>query len=159
MAIETERRFLLDGEGWRLQAAEPTLIRQGYLSLDRERVVRVRVVDGTRGWITVKGIRRHHRRHEFEYEIPVDQAVFMLDGLCLKPLIVKRRFRIENEPVGDWIVDEFCEANKGLVIAEIEYAEGEQVTCPPWVGREISTDDKYANSSLVDRPFAEWAEQ
>ena len=87
MGEEIERKFLVSGEAWR-QTAEGTRYRQGFLSTEPERTVRVRVA-GPRGSITVKGKNVGARRAEFEYEIPVADAERMLDTLCKRPLIEK----------------------------------------------------------------------
>ena len=44
MGRETERKFLVNGEGWRAQADEGQTIRQAYLAIDDDRQVRVRIV-------------------------------------------------------------------------------------------------------------------
>lgn len=43
MPIEIERRFLIGNDNWRQYADEPLLLRQGYLSVEKERTVRVRI--------------------------------------------------------------------------------------------------------------------
>ena len=42
MGVEIERKFLVTGDEWR-ETAEPMRYRQGFLSTDPERTVRVRV--------------------------------------------------------------------------------------------------------------------
>jgi len=80
----------------------------------------------------------------------------MLDALCIRPLIEKTRFRIGYEGLV-WEVDEFAGENAGLVIAEVELErEDQEVALPPWVGKEVSADDRYSNSSLAERPFSTW---
>ena len=54
MAVEIERKFLVDGE-FRHIAESSVRVVQGYLSSLPERTVRVRVY-GDRGVITIKGI-------------------------------------------------------------------------------------------------------
>lgn len=54
MPIEIERRFLIGNDNWRQYADEPLLLRQGYLSVEKERTVRVRIA-GKRAWLTLKG--------------------------------------------------------------------------------------------------------
>ena len=57
MGVEIERKFLLQGDAWRelaRQSGSTTLLRQGYLSDARERVVRVRI-DGEQAFLTIKG--------------------------------------------------------------------------------------------------------
>ena len=48
--------------------------RQGYLVDEKNRVVRIRTI-GDLGLITIKGEYSGYSRPEFEYEIPVDDAV------------------------------------------------------------------------------------
>ena len=59
MGREIERKFLVKQEGWRVNA-ERARYRQGYLSLDEARTVRVRTVSGAatgqeQGYLTIKG--------------------------------------------------------------------------------------------------------
>jgi adenylate cyclase len=154
MGLEIEKKFLVTGTAWKALAAG-VLTRQGYLSSDAERTVRVRIA-GDQGFLTVKGKSRGLTRAEFEYAIPVEDAAAMLDGLCEKPLIEKTRYRV---PFGShtWEVDEFHGANAGLVVAEVELASAdEEPALPPWVGREVSRDARYFNANLVKRPFTTW---
>jgi len=154
MAREIERKFLVTGDAWRGQGPG-TRYRQGYLSTDAERTVRVRTAGGT-GFITVKGLTEGTARPEYEYEIPLADADELLDHLCLRPLVEKTRYRI---PAGDvvWEVDEFDGANRGLVVAEVELRTEDQVVpLPDWIGAEVSGDPRYYNANLVARPFSTW---
>ena len=55
------------------------------------------------------------------------------------------------------MVDEFLGSNAGLVLAEIELRSvAEPVPLPPWVGPEITGDERFANSSLYQRPYGSW---
>jgi CYTH domain-containing protein len=155
MPQEIERKFLVASDAWRSGAAGKRY-RQGYLSTDPARTVRVRVA-GDAGFLTVKGSSTGAARAEYEYPIPVAHAEEMLDALCLRPLVEKTRYRI---PFGGltWEVDEFAGDNAGLVVAEVEIeAENQAVALPPWVGREVTGDGRYANASLVARPYCTWA--
>jgi adenylate cyclase len=154
VAEEIERKFLVSGEAWR-ETAEGTRYRQGFLSTEPERTVRVRVA-GPRGSITVKGKNVGARRAEFEYEIPVADAERMLDTLCQRPLIEKIRYTL---PVGPhtWEIDVFEGSNAGLVVAEIELSsEDEAFEKPEWVGDEVTEDPRYFNSNLVANPYGTW---
>lgn len=53
MGQEIERKYLLKDDSWRLGAAG-VLYRQGYLSTEVERNVRVRTI-GERAFLTIKG--------------------------------------------------------------------------------------------------------
>ena len=77
MPQEIERKFLVVDDSWREQATG-TAFRQGFLSTQKERVVRIRVA-GNKGFVTIKGISKGVTRTEFEYEIPLDDAEIMLD--------------------------------------------------------------------------------
>lgn len=154
MGVEIERKFLLRGDGWK-SLGEPVFFRQGYLSSHKERVVRVRI-EGERAVMTIKGANKGATRGEWEYEIPVADAVELLDGLCEQPLIEKYRRRIPF--AGNvWEVDEFLGANAGLVVAEIELqSEDQQFDKPEWVAEEVTADLRYLNSNLIKQPFSTW---
>lgn len=154
MAIEIERKFLVTGDAWK-RAAAGILYRQGYLSTDKARTVRVRIA-GARAFMTVKGLAAGIVRPEFEYEIPLADAAAMLDALCLKPLIEKRRYTLECKGLC-WEVDEFLGENQGLVVAEVELDSADQaIDLPEWVGKEVTDDARYFNSSLIAHPFCQW---
>jgi adenylate cyclase len=154
MGIEIEKKFLVTGEDWKKLVAG-TIYRQGYLTSGRRCTVRVRIA-GEKGYLTVKGPSVGAVRKEYEYEIPFAEAGEMLENLCGKPLIEKRRYRI---PIADhvWEVDEFFGENEGLVIAEIELKkEDEDFVKPRWAGMEVTGDSRYYNASLVTHPFTKW---
>ncbi len=153
MAREIERKFLVTDDGWR-GLAPAVDYRQGYLPATGA-TVRVRIA-GEQGFLTIKGPTQGIGRAEFEYPIPVADARELLDTLCSRPQIEKRRHKI---PVGRhvWEVDEFLGENAGLVVAEIEVSdESEPFEKPSWVGEEVSHDRRYANSSLAERPYKTW---
>lgn len=154
MGQEIERKFLLCNDSWR-SGASGILFRQGYLSTDRERTVRVRL-EGECGVLTIKGLSSGISRAEFEYPIPAAEAALLLDTLCLQPLIEKTRYRVEH--AGHiWEIDEFAGDNAGLVLAEVELTSEEDVVeIPPWAGAEVSSDPRYFNANLVRHPFRCW---
>lgn len=155
MGREIERKFLVSGGGWR--SGEGVPFRQGYLSTDPHRSVRLRVAGG-KAWITVKGITEGAARDEYEYEVPPADAVEMIDRLCLRPVIRKTRYPVAYGG-RKWTVDVFEGENKGLVLAEVELeSEDENVKLPPWAGEEVTGDGRYANAALVSRPYGTWEE-
>lgn len=154
MGVEIERKFLVQGDAWKT-LGEPVFFRQGYLSSQKERTVRVRI-EGDRAVITIKGKSVGAVRGEWEYPIPVQDAAELLDGLCEQPLIEKYRRKITNG-AHVWEVDEFLGANAGLVVAEIELgAEDEAFDQPEWVADEVTDDARYYNSNLIRHPFSNW---
>ncbi len=153
MASEIERKFLVTDETWR-QDAVGTPYAQGYLSLDPQRIVRIRRA-GEKAFLTIKGLTIGVTRAEFEYPIPLPDAEAMF-ALCLGPLIEKTRY-IVPWAGNRWEVDEFHGDNAGLIIAELELAsEDESFEKPPWLGLEVSDDLRYGNSRLVEHPFRSW---
>ncbi len=154
MGVEIERKFLVNGEGWRA-LGEPVLLRQGYLSSNPGRVVRVRI-EGAQATLTIKSRNVGVARGEWEYPLPLPEAQELLDRVCEQPLIEKTRSRIAHAGMV-WEVDEFLGANAGLVVAEIELASEDQAFAKPdWIGAEVSADLRYHNSNLIKHPYSRW---
>lgn len=154
MAEEIERKFLVNSQVFKTMG-EKHHIHQGFLSTEKERVVRIRLMD-EHAWITVKGKSQGAARAEFEYEIPPSDAQLILENICLKPTIEKYRYKIYYEG-HTWEVDEFLGENEGLVVAEIELEEaGQAFTKPDWIGEEVTDDPRYYNASLVRNPYKMW---
>lgn len=157
MPVEIERKFLVAGDGWR-GLAPGRHYRQGYLSTEAARTVRVRAV-GDSGYLTIKGATVNATRVEYEYRIPVEDAHAMLEGLCERPLIEKTRYRIEHRGLV-WEVDEFAGENAGLLLAEVELeSEDQDIALPEWIGEEVTGDPRYYNANLIANPFSQWPEQ
>ena len=154
MPKEIERKFLLKNDAWR-QGASGTRYRQGYLSTEKQRTVRIRTV-GEQGYLTIKGESVGAARSEYEYSIPFDHANEMLDQLCLRPIIEKTRYKI---PLGGltWEVDEFEGENAGLIVAEVELENEDQAPqMPQWIGEEVTDDPRYYNANLIANPYSRW---
>ncbi|MDA9792004.1 CYTH domain-containing protein [Schleiferiaceae bacterium] len=155
MAKEIERKFLVAHQAWRESVNTIHVFKQGYLSYDSERTVRVRATEVT-GYLTIKGITEGLTRDEFEYEIPLADALALLQ-LCERPAIEKKRYIVPNG-AHYWEVDVFEGVNEGLVVAEIELgSEDEAFEKPSWLGNEVSGDRKYSNSALSLHPFKNWS--
>lgn len=154
MPKEIERKFLTTSDHWKDNVARTITIKQGYLNADPQRTVRVRIA-GEKGYLTIKGLPVGITRPEFEYEIPAEEALSLIK-LCEQPVIEKTRY-IVVEYGKTWEVDVFAGANEGLIVAELELdEESEEFILPAWAGREVSTDSRYFNSSLIMFPFKEW---
>ena len=152
MAMEIERRFLVSGDGWR--TAPGRVLKQGFIAVSRERVVRVRI-DGDTAWLTIKAMITHTSRHEFEYAIPMADAQTMLDTLC--PAVMEKLRRQVTVGSHVWEVDEFFGDNAGLVLAEVELAqEDEAFVTPDWLGEEVTQDGRYTNAHLSQHPYGSW---
>lgn len=146
MAKEIERKFLVaDVDAVRSSAFQSVRIRQGYLSADPQRTVRVRVRDD-RGFLTVKGVNHGIERMEWEYEIPVSDALEMLE-ICSGKIIDKTRHLVAYYG-HTWEVDEFRQPVE-MWLAEVEMSTpDEPVVLPPWIGVEVTGNPQYYNSNL-----------
>ncbi|HAN00796.1 MAG TPA: adenylate cyclase [Marinilabiliales bacterium] len=154
-AFEIERKFLVtyDVKPFAIGKIE---IKQGYLSTDPARTVRIRIT-GTDAFITIKGASDETGTTRFEWEspIPMEEARSLLD-LCLPHIIEKTRYIVELEDLV-FEVDEFEGLNQGLVIAEVELTDPQQeIPIPEWLGEEVTNDTRYYNSYLSQHPFSTW---
>ena len=155
MAIEIERKFLVINDDWKRENPSGRLYRQGYFPTGSATVIRIRVSDD-KGWIAIKKRQGNLARREYEYEIPWRDAAEMMEELCRKPLIEKTRYKIFSETV-IWEIDVFAGENQGLVVAEIELRDEDDVFAkPPWLGEEITHDARYLNVNLATLPFCRW---
>lgn len=148
MAKEIERKYLVTGDSFVQMAVSSVHIVQGYLSRRKESVVRVRVADDS-AFLTVKGASSGAVRDEWEYQVPVGDAMQML-SCCDGGVIDKTRYMV---PFGGfvWEVDCFHGSLEGLVVAEIEIPYAECLfELPPFAGKEVTGDSRYYNSALID---------
>lgn len=170
---EIERRFLVTDlraaltwtEEIRLDVAAMHRIEQAYLFANDEIAMRVRKVaasskaEPSRAWLTIKisTERSPLIREEFNHSISVALAEQQIAKCPHR--IVKTRHRIIRLG-GDetWEVDVFEGENEGLLIAEIELREADQlIVVPPWVGAEVTDDPRYSNAALSRHPFKHWS--
>jgi len=153
MGMEIERKYLLINDDWR-PLGVPVRYIQGYLLADSEVTIRVRVNDQN-GYLTIKGRLQGFSRQEYEYIIPLDEALELL-GMCTIPVIDKFRTKVLFEGK-IWEIDEFAGENIGLIVAEIELeSEDETFSIPHWIGEEVTGDIRYYNSYLARNPFKDW---
>ncbi len=155
MGTEIERKFLVANDSWQESASEGVSILQGYITTGPPIAVRVRLA-GDNATINLKKSTVDIARDEFEYPIPSGEAAQLLGHFCVNHIIEKRRFRLEYN--GNlWEIDVFEGSNEGLVVAEIELeTEDQSFELPPWVGKEVSGDPRYLNTSLSIRPYTAW---
>ena len=178
MGTELERRFLIDIENldqminYFDQNSNKVIkdIRQGYLSDNENGVVRIRhsliqkYQDGeynesASAFLTVKGPKVNGSCSEFEYRIPVQDAIEMLKTVPATQIIEKQRtviplahgssnFKLE--------FDEFDGLNEGLIILEVEldnFDDLDPTILPAFVGKEITGNEEYANAVLAKYPY------
>lgn len=154
MAKEIERKFLVKDLSFK-KLSTGVLYKQGYLSIDSNVTVRIRVVED-KAYLTIKGKSTGISQPEYDYEIPLKDANEMLLNLCNKPIIKKYRHTLEHEGFV-WEIDEFLEENEGLIVAEIELeSEDQDFSKPEFIGDEVTYDFRYKNSNLANHPYKTW---
>ncbi len=158
MGLEIEHKFLVCTDAWRQETRGSQMLRQGYLANNSRCSVRVRAVAGA-AWLSVKAMTPGMSRAEYEVAIDPREADEMLDTLCERPLIEKRRHEVARGS-HVWEVDEFLGENAGLIVAELELThEGEPFERPAWLGPEVTHDRRFYNFSLVKLPWRAFAHE
>ena len=148
MSLEIERKFLVKKcVDFDKLAFRKIDICQGYLSVDPDLTVRLRICDDS-AFITVKTRNHGAVRNEWEYPIPVDDARQMLERAHVKT-IVKTRYLLDVDN-HIWEVDIFGGSLHGLIIAEVELRDAkEKLTLPDFVETEVTGNPVYYNSNLI----------
>lgn len=148
MGQEIERKFLVRDDGWQKAAVRGSALRQAYLAANDAVSIRVRIKDDRCATLSVKSRSADLRRDEFEYAIPLEDAVTLMEQRIGK-VIEKTRYEIPADGL-KWEIDVFHGDHSGLVIAEIELDhETQEFEEPCWLGREVTGDERYYNSSLA----------
>lgn len=155
MADEIERKFLVRNKDWRLDVIKQSRIKQGYIAVNNQCAVRVRITD-TEALLSIKSSGLAISRKEYEYLIPVEDALEMMERFCPRHYVQKTRHYVRCQHKV-WEVDVFEGLNQGLVVAEIELeSESEAIALPDWVGQEVSGEARYLNNNLAVEPFQAW---
>ncbi len=154
MALEIERRFLIQNDSWKEFITKKVFIEQGYLSKSLDDwIIRIRFT-GKDFRIALKKHIKSFTNFEFEYSIPRKDGETIMSNLS--NTIQKERFYLEVEKKS-WIIDCFKEKNYPLEIAEIEISrEEEDLILPSFISKEITGMTHYSNFSLSKKPFSEW---
>ncbi|MDX1730951.1 MAG: CYTH domain-containing protein [Aurantimonas coralicida] len=157
MGQEIERKFLVAHDGWRRLATGSAQLEQFYLFSREGASVRVRIRNGRAARLTIKTGSAGLSRGEFEYDIPLQDAVELRESRVGK-LVEKTRHIVPL--AGGWQVevDVFAGALDGLVTAEIELKTMDDAPpLPDFLGREVTGDPRYLNAQLAQngRPLPE----
>ncbi|OUR93179.1 adenylate cyclase [Flavobacteriales bacterium 34_180_T64] len=154
--IEIERKFLVTSKAFIEESFTSFRIIQGFLNTDKERTVRVRLKDQV-GFLTVKGQSTNDGLTRFEWETSISKSeAEALLKICEKGIIDKIRYEVKS---GSHVVeiDVFFGENEGLIVAEVELEnEDEILVKPSWFGKEVTGDIKYYNSQLSKQPYKTW---
>jgi CYTH domain-containing protein len=155
---EIERKFLVSQKPTFLKDCGRKRIRQGYLAVGTHGTeVRVRQ-EGKRYFLTIKSGNGAARVEE---ELPIGRKRF--DALW--PLTRGRRVRkvryFASHHDKTIEVDVYRGKLKGLVIAEVEFADKKLARAfepPEWVGREVTDDEHFRNHNLALNGLPETAD-
>ncbi|MEO9570519.1 MAG: CYTH domain-containing protein [Polaribacter sp.] len=156
MSLEIERKFLVKNEDYKKDSSSKKYIKQGYLNSDKNRTVRIRIAD-EKAFITIKGKSNATgtTRFEWEKEIKKEEAESLF--LLCEPSIIEKKRHLITVNKHTFEVDEFFGDNQNLVIAEVELSsENEAFLRPNWLGKEVTGNVKYYNSSISKNPFKNW---
>ena len=152
--MEIERKFLLSGVPPAMRFARREPIRQGYLALDGDTEVRIRI--SPKGAVLTIKSGSGGVRVEEEIALQTRQAEALWE-LTEGRRVQKSRRRVRLAGgAGDAAlvaeVDEYAGALDGLVVVEVEFPDEEAAAGfepPAWFGRELTDDWRYANRSLA----------
>jgi len=153
---EIERKFLVKSDFMPFVSKTYRIV-QGYIS-SYPSTVRIRI-KSEKGFITIKGKTNQAglSRFEWEKEISLTDAEQLLQ-LCEKGIIDKTR----HEVIFDgktFEVDVFHGENEGLVMAELELENEDEVFAKPdWLGDEVTGDKRYYNSYLSQNSYKNWGD-
>jgi adenylate cyclase len=154
MSTETERKFLVTNEDWRIGVSSD-YFQQAYITTGPPASVRIRITNDT-AILNIKQSTLDITRAEYEYQIPLTEAQEILNTLTTGHTIEKNRYTIQHQGL-NWEIDEFLGQNKGLIIAELELdSEDQTFENPPWLGQEVSQDPRYFNTYLSQKPYTTW---
>jgi adenylate cyclase len=145
---EVERKYQLHEVPARIEWTEVLSLRQGYLALDGETEVRLRL-DANSATLTIK---HGGGRVRVEEEIALDRE--RAEGLWeltrgRRIHKTRRRARLDGLLLE---VDQYEGDLEGLLVAEVEFPDVEaadRFEPPPWFGREVTEDSAYKNRSLA----------
>jgi len=156
MGIEIERRFLVDNEDWKSEVIVSEEFSQAYLNSNiDEWTIRVRIINNAKAYLTLKSSINGLVNYEFEYSIPIKDAIELIK--LSKYKITKTRYQLHINKK-NWVVDSFDGSNSSLKIAEIELnSDSEEIKVPSWCGLEITGIKSLSNASLAKTPISEFS--
>lgn len=135
-------------DAWRAGVGEAVAMTQFYVFAEPDRSARVRIRGDGRAAMTLKFGDHGRHREEFEYPVPLADAE-ELRAWAVGRVIEKTRHHVPWRG-HVYEVDVFAGDLAGLVVVELETAdEVADADLPPWLGREITGESAYYNSSLA----------
>jgi adenylate cyclase len=149
MATEIERKWVAAQPPPADQLGVGTPLRQGYVAIDGDVSVRVRIAP-EQAWLTIKGGDVGLHRTEVEVDLDPAEAEDLWRHTGGRRLD-KTRHRVPVEAYTAE-VDVFGETLAGLCLVEVEFptVEAAEAFQPPaWFGREVTGQQRWSNASLA----------
>lgn len=148
MATEIERKFLVKNDSWRASVERSIVIEQFYLAVGADRSIRVRISDDERAKLTMKFGSHLPARQEYEYRIPLEDALELRPN-AVGRTILKTRHHVHHAGYL-YEVDVFGGELEGLIVAELETPDKvSDAQLPDWIGRELTGDQRYSNAVMA----------
>jgi adenylate cyclase len=145
---EIERKFLVNDLDV-INDCRFDLIQQTYLFNEANKSLRIRVKNEF-AFLTIKGNQVGITRDEFEYEIPKNEAIEMIEQFHLKVLLKRRYYKQVDDLT--WEIDVFEGKLTGLIMAEIEIpTEDFLFEVPTWIGEEVTHNSEFLNAELFKK--------
>jgi CYTH domain-containing protein len=149
--IEIERKFLVHCDLLPKLSNGKKII-QAYIFVEKDKELRIRLQED-KCKMTLKIAIQGNIREEYDYNLEVFEGIKLIEKVCDKTPIKKIRYNLKIDGF-DWDIDFFEDLNQGLILAEIELKEVDQVfSKPKWLGKEVTHDRRYYNSNLYLNPY------
>lgn len=149
MAVEIERRFVVDRLPDALALGDGTPMRQGYLTAGDTVTVRVRIT-ASDAVLTVK-TGTGMARTEVEVPLPMDDAESLWSHTHGRSL-TKTRYRVVLADGTAVDLDRYHGSLDGLITVEVEFPDltaAEEFTPPNWFGTEVTGRRAWSNAALA----------
>lgn len=132
---EQERKYLLK---YLPDGLTKQRITQGYLMLEGNKNLRIRIVDDSICYLTYKIFHSDEIRTEYEYQIPLNDGIEMLKSTNIK--VSKTRYKTTHNDL-NVDIDIY---DDGKSIVEIEF-DNELGSLPDYFGNDITGNIEYSN--------------
>ena len=132
---EQERKYLLK---YLPDGLTKQRITQGYLMLEGNKNLRIRIIDDSICYLTYKIFHSDEIRTEYEYQIPLNDGIEMLKSTNIK--VSKTRYKTTHNDL-NVDIDIY---DDGKSIVEIEF-DNELGSLPDYFGDDITGNIEYSN--------------
>jgi CYTH domain-containing protein len=151
MLKKVKRKFLVNVDKLP-ELTNPKYLKQGYFSLRNDPVIKIKIIDDSKAFLTL--CFSDHNQNHYEYEISLKDAQELYNK-C-EGIIEKKYYLLQYEGK-TWEINVFEKKNKGLVLASLESNQiTEEFEAPEFIKEEVSQNQLYTNTSLATYPYQDW---